>query len=220
MGFTSGGASVSEDIPVEAHGGLIEYALEPFEGVALGVQAGAIVEGSRALGLLSEGGFGELGESSTAFAGVSLDGTLEEGWRLRASMLLGRTNLDTPSIGLLSTSSPLTSSAFRLALEGSDILSDADRIDVFVAQPLRIEGGEADFIVPVSRTPSGSVRRERINGVSLEPGGRELEFGTRYEMQVHEGIIATGGVGIVHEGGHSKRQETEFYGLANLRVHF
>ncbi|MCY4031324.1 MAG: S8 family serine peptidase [Hyphomicrobiales bacterium] len=220
MGFTSGSASVPEDIPVEAHGGMVEYALEPLEGVALGVQAGAMVEGSRALGLLPEGGFGALGESSTAFAGVSLDGSLEDGWRFRASMLFGRTNLDTPSIGLLATSSSLESSAFRFAFEGSDVLLDADRVDVFVAQPLRIEGGDADFIVPVSRTPSGLVTRERISGVSLEPGGRELEFGTRYEMQVREDIVATGGVGIVHEGGHSKWQETELYGLANLRIEF
>ena len=220
MGFTSGSASVAEDVPVDARGGLVEYAIEPFAGVAFGMQAGAMVEESRALGLLSEGGFGEMGESSTAFAGVSLDGALEENWRFRASMLFGRTNLDAPSIGLLKDSSTLTSSAFRFALEGSDVLLDSDRMDVFVAQPLRIEGGKADFTVPVGRTPSGLVRRERINGVSLEPGGRELEFGARYEMQVREDIIATGGLGIVHEGGHSKGQETEFYGLANLRFHF
>ena len=220
MGFTSGNASVSENVPVDARGGLIEYAIEPFTGVEFGVQAGAMVEESRALGLLSEGGFGEMGESSTAFAGVSLEGALEENWRFRASMLFGRTNLDAPSVGLLTDSSTLSSSAFRFALEGSDILLDADRIDAFVAQPLRIEGGEADFIVPVGRTPSGLVKRERIEGVSLEPGGRELEFGVRYEMQVSEDIFATGGLGIIHEGGHSKQQETELYGLANLRFRF
>ena len=220
MGFTSGSASVTKDVPVDAHGGLIEYVLEPLSGVALGVQAGAMVEGSRALGLLSEGGFGEMGESSTAFAGVSLDSELEDNWRFRASMLFGRTNPDEPSIGLLTSSSTLTSSAFRFALEGSDVFMDADSMDVFVAQPLRIENGKADFIVPVGRTPSGLVRREQINGVSLEPGGRELEFGVRYEAQVREGIVATGGIGIVHEGGHSKRQETEFYGMTNLRFRF
>ncbi len=220
MGFTSGGASVSEDVPVEAQGGLLEYAFEPFIGVEFGMQAGAMTEESRALGLLPEGGFGALGESSTAFAGVSLDGELKSNWHFRANMLFGRTNLDTPSIGLLTTSSTLASSAFRLALEGSGVLLDADRVDVFIAQPLRIEGGEASFIIPVGRTPSGLVRRESISGVSLEPGGRELEFGTRYEMQVREDITATGGIGIVHEGGHSKRTETELYGLANLRFQF
>ena len=222
MGFTSGSASVSRDIPVNARGGLVEYAFEPFADVELGLQAGAMVEESRALGLLPEGGFGEMGESSTAFAGVSLDGTLEENWRFRASMLFGRTNLDTPSAGagLLATSSTLTSSAFRLALAGSDVLLEDDRMDVFIAQPLRIESGEANFIIPVGRTPSGLVRRERINGVPLDPSGRELEFGTHYEVPVREDIVATGGIGIVHEGGHSKQQETELYGLANLRFHF
>ena len=220
MGFTSGSASVSEDIPVDARGGLLEYAIEPFAGVGLGLQAGAMMEESRALGLLPEGGFGALGESSTAFAGVSLDSELEDSWRFRANMLFGRTNLDTPSVGLLATSSTLASSAFRLALEGSDVLLDSDRVDVFIAQPLRIENGEANFVIPVGRTPSGLVRRERISGVSLEPGGRELEFGTRYEMQVREDVTATGGVGIVHEGGHSKQTETELYGLANLRFQF
>ena len=220
MGFTSSSANVARDIPVNAHGGLLEYAIEPFAGVEFGVQTGAMVEESRALGLLPEGGFGELGESSTAFAGLSLDSKLEDSWRFRASMLLGRTNLDTPSIGLLTTSTTLTSSAFRVAFEGSDVFLDADRMDVFVAQPLRIEGGKADFTIPVGRTPSGLVRREQINGVSLEPGGRELEFGMRYEMQVSEDITATGGLGIVHEGGHSKQTETELYGLANLRFQF
>ena len=75
-------------------------------------------------------------------------------------------------------------------------------------------------MVPVGRTPSGLVRRERINSVLLEPGGRELEFGARYEVQVREDITATGGLGIVREGGNSKHTETEFYGLANLRFHF
>ena len=220
MGFTSGSASVSKDIPVNAHGGLIEYAIEPFAGVEFGMQAGAMVEESRALGLLSEGGFGELGESSTAFAGVSLDSALEDSWRFRASMLFGRTNIDEPSIGLLKTSTTLASSAFRFAVEGRDVFLDADRMDVFVAQPLRIENGKADFTVPVGRTPTGLVRREQINGVSLEPGGRELEFGARYEMEVREDITATGGIGIVHEGGHSKQTETELYGLVNLRFQF
>ena len=220
MGFTSGSADVSRDVPIDVHGGLIEYAIEPFAGIEVGVQTGAMVEESRALGLLSEGGFGELGESSTAFAGISLDSELEDSWRFRASMLVGRTNLDEPSIGLLKTSSTLTSSAFRFAVEGRDVFLDADRMDVFVAQPLRIENGKADFTVPVGRTPAGLVRREQINGVSLEPGGRELEFGMRYEMQVSEDITATGGLGIVHEGGHSKHTETEVYGLANLRFQF
>ena len=184
MGFTSSSANVARDIPIDAHGGILQYALEPLTGIEFGMQAGAMVEESRALGLLSEGGFGELGESSTAFAGVSLDGKLEDSWRFRASMLFGRTNLDEPSIGLLKTSSTLTSSAFRFAFEGSDVLLDADRMDVFVAQPLRIEGGKADFTIPVGRTPSGLVRREQINGVSLEPGGRQLEFGMRSEMQM------------------------------------
>ena len=220
MSFTSGSASISKDVPVHARGGLLEYALEAFPGVEVGLQAGAMVEESRALGLLPEGGFGEMGESSTAFAGVSLDGALEEGWHFRPGMLFGRTNLDTPSTGLLAASSSLASSAFRFALKGSGVLWDTDRVDVFVAQPLRIENGEANFIIPVARTPAGSITRERINGISLEPGGRELEFGTRYEMQVREDIVATGGIGIVHEGGHSKQQATELYGLANLRFHF
>ena len=216
MGFTSGSASVSRDIPVHARGGLLEYAFEPFTGVELGMQAGAMVEDSRALGLLSEGGFGEMGESSTAFAGVSLDSALEENWRFRASMFFGRTNLDAPPVGLLATSSNLASSAFRFALEGRDVLLDADRLDVFVAQPLRIESGEVDFIIPVARTPSGSITRERIGGVSLAPDGRELEFGARYEMRVREDIVATTGIGLVHEGGHSNHQTTELYGLVNL----
>ena len=220
MGFTSGSASVSKDIPVNARGGLLEYAFEPFTSVEFGVQVGAMVEESRALGLLSEGGFGEMGASSTAFAGLSLDSTLEENWHLRAGMFFGRTNLDAPSVGLLATDSKLASSAFRFALQGRDVLLDADRLNVFVAQPLRIESGEVDFIIPVARTPLGSITRERIGNLSLAPSGRELEFGTRYEAQVRGDIVVTAGIGLVHEGRHSRHQATELYGLANVRWEF
>ena len=224
MGFASGGGSgaftFQDTPPINAHGGLLEYAFEPVVGATLGFQTGALVEESRALGLLPQGGFGEIGVSSTAFVGVSLDGELRESWHFRAQALGGWTNLPVPSDGLFASGANSASSAFRFALEGRDVFFDADRFDAFVAQPLRIESGEVDFIIPVARTPSGSITRERIDGISLEPSGRELEFGTRYEMQVREGIVATGGVGIVREGGHVGAQETEIYGLGNLSFHF
>ena len=218
MGFASGGgASAFGDTPIEARGGLLEYALEPFTGVGLGLQTGAMMEESRALGLLPQGGFGEISTSSTAFAGASLDGVLDEDWNLRATMLLGRTNLEAPSSGLLASGANLSSSAFRLALEGSDVLLDADKLDIFAGQPLRIESGAVDLTLPVGRTPSGFIVREHIGGASLEPSGRELELGVRYEMSLFESVVATTGFGAVREGGHSKNQATEFYGLANLR---
>ena len=224
MGFTSGGGSGAftfQDIPpINAHGGLLEYAFEPIAGVDIGFQTGALIEESRALGLSPQGGFGEIGASSTAFAGISLDGELRESWHFRAQALGGWTNLPVPSDGLFASGANSASSAFRFALEGRDVFFDADRFDTFVAQPLRIESGAVDFIIPVARTPSGSITRERIDGISLEPSGRELEFGTRYEMQVREGIVATGGIGIVREGGHVGAQATEIYGLGNLSFHF
>ena len=224
MGFASGGGggaiAFQDTPPINARGGLLEYVFEPIAGVDFGFQAGALVEKSRALGLLPQGGFGEIGVSSTAFTGISLDGELRESWRFRAQALGGWTNLPLPSGGLFASGANSASSAFRFDIEGRDIFLDADRFDIFVAQPLRIESGAVDFIIPVARTPSGSITRERIDGISLEPSGRELEFGMRYEMQVREGIVATGGVGIVREGGHVGAQATEIYGLGNLSFHF
>ena len=104
----------------------------------------------------------------------------------RFHLLFSRTNIDAPSVGLLAGRWILAGLAFRFAFEGSGVLLDSGWMDVFVAQPLYIEVGKAAFTFPVGHTPSGLVRGERISGVSLEPGGRELEFGTHYEAQVRE----------------------------------
>ena len=65
--------------------------------------------------------------------------------------------------------------------------------------------------IPVERTSVKSITRERINSVSFDLCVWDLEFSTRYEMQVCEDITVTGSIGVVHEEGHSKCTATELY---------
>lgn len=219
-GSESDSGAPDSDATRAAHGGLLQYAFAPTSATQLGIQAGALIEEDRALGLHSKGGFGDFGSTSTAFAGMSLQSTLGSQWRLRAQALGGMTEISTPSTGLIGDVSGVVSSALRFGFEGRDILYGADKMSFFIEQPLRVENGEASFLIPIGRTQEGALRRERIGGVSLAPGGRELDLSTRYQIALDSNTRLSFSSGVVLEGGHVEQQETEVYALGDLQIRF
>lgn len=195
LGF-SGSQSEGGEENYATHGGLLGDAFTPFPSLKVGMQAGALVEEERALGLRTGGAFGGMGASSTVFAGVSAEGALNANWRFRAQALGGWTNPSAPSTGLVGGFSIVATSAFRLGIESFGVLHESDEFELFVSQPLRIEG------------------------VSLATEGREIEVSARYEFSPADGIALGFAVGLVHEGAHVRTQVTEFYGLGDLRFRF
>ncbi|MCY4035511.1 MAG: hypothetical protein OXF29_07610 [Hyphomicrobiales bacterium] len=219
LGF-SGSRGEGGEENYAAHGGLLEYAVTPFPSLKVGMQAGALVEEERALGLHSGGAFGGTGVSSTAFVGVSAEGAAGANWRFRAQAFAGRTNLSAPSAGLVGGFSGIATGAFRLGVEGFGLLHESDEFKLSVSQPLRVESGSVSLVVPVGRTREGALLSERIEGVSLVPGGREIEVSARYEFSPADGLALGFGAGLVHEGGHVRSQATEFYGSGDLSFRF
>ncbi|MCY4039550.1 MAG: hypothetical protein OXF09_08825, partial [Hyphomicrobiales bacterium] len=220
---TALGFSGSQDEGEEtyaAHGGLLEYSFAPSPSLKIGMQTGALIEEERALGLRSSGAFGKIGATSTVFAGVSVEGELDANWRFRAQALGGRANLSAPSVGLVDDFSGVATSAFRLGIEGFGLLRESDEFSLFVSQPLRVESGSVALVVPVGRTRDGALLSERIEGVSLAPGGREIEVSARYEFNLTSDLALGFDAGIVRDGGHIRAQAIEFYGLGDLHFHF
>ena len=132
----------------------------------LGLRSGLVAERETMLGSISSGAFGRISARS-AFVGVEGKARVG-GWRIGAEAEMGTVNA-TARGGMLSSVSPLTTSAFALRAERK--LTGGDTLHFSAAQPLRVEAGRADgagehfispghhgFIVP-SRTAAYNGKR-------------------------------------------------------------
>ena len=230
LGFSSAGdlsasaiSSTSDtEAPREVHGGLLQYAFSPFTDAHIAIETGALVEENRFLGLRGTGAFSGLGAATTGFAGLSVDSALAAGWRLRANINGGMTRTSAPANSLIADWSTTATSAFSLGVAGSDLLRPRDSLRISLAQPLRVESGEATLLVPAGRASSETIlpRYARIDGVGLAPSGRQLELSAVYRLQLPEATVLSLGAGVVHDGGHVAAAEPEAYILGDLRLRF
>ena len=226
LGFAAGGppsqhgATESARRESAAHGGLLHYGFATAAGMELGLQAGGLLEQARSLGLQSTGGFGALGDSSTAFAAVSLAGHLpDKRWRWQAQAFGGLTRTPSPAGGLIARWPQIATSAFQMRLAGENVLHENSRLVLSLQQPLRVESGTAQLSIVSGRTPEGAIVRSPAHA-ELQPSGRELELAVRHETALNEDIDAILGAGLVREAGHAAGRKREFYALAGLRLAF
>ena len=132
--------------------------------------------------MLDASGGGALGlpdSSSTSFLGLAGRAELGARFELFGQANLGLTRSQGPAQGLLQDVSALPSSSFGLGVGRRDLAATGDRLSVALAQPLRVEAGDAELDRPLGRTFEGQIvrRRERIG---LSPAGRELDLELAY----------------------------------------
>ena len=176
---------------------------------------GWIVEPKSMLGSSADGAFGEL-SANTAFAGLGWRGEVGA-WRLNFNSEVGIAIPDqTAAPGLLNRISSLTTSAFDFG--ATRTFSEGSRLRLSLSQPLRVERGQADLSVPVSRTPDGLVQRDHLTA-DLAPSGRQLDIGVRVALPVRFGEILLGAVGS-HHPNHNRDAPTQMSYLAGWRWEF
>jgi hypothetical protein len=145
----------------------------------VGLQFGQLQEQGRMLDASGGGALGLPDSSSTTFLGLA--GRAELGARLElfGQANLGLTRSQGPAQGLLQDVSALPSSSFGLGVGRRDLAATGDRLSVALAQPLRVEAGDAVLDRPLGRTFEGQIvrRRERVG---LSPAGRELDLELAY----------------------------------------
>jgi len=81
--------------------------------------------------------------------------------------------------GLIESFDTTRFSGFSAGLQFNSVFSDTDDLVVSLRQPLRIEGGNANFRLPVGRDLEGNVRFTDLP-VSLEPEARQIDLGVLY----------------------------------------
>ena len=182
-------------------------------GSALGLRAGWLGERRSLLGTVSRGAFGSLRGSAT-FAGIE-SGMDLGGWRVGGNAEMGAIRARTQG-GMLEGISPLFTSAF--AVHATKRTESGGAFRVSLSQPLRVEDGSARFAIPVGRTRSGRVVRERVT-VGAAPDGRQVDLAMRWQQPTAMGEVRLGAT-LSREPGHRSGADLEAVLLSGWRVAF
>ena len=183
------------------------------EGSPLGLRLGWISEDETILGGEGEGAFGSLA-ADTAF--IRIEGDVRLGaWRLGASAEWGNVRPKARG-GLIDEVSSMTTSAF--ALHARAALTHTDVVRFSLAQPLRVEDGQASLTLPVARTKYGRVLRTSLAS-PLAPDERQIDIAANWERPLADGQLRLGVIWS-HNPGHSGDAEPQLTFLAGWRRKF
>jgi hypothetical protein len=97
---------------------------------------------------------------------------LRPGWRLGGAVRQGWTSARDG--GLVASGSDLVSRAWSLDLERSGIFADDDGLALRLAQPLRVERGTLNLLLPVGYSYETLLADYGVRSLALAPQGREL----------------------------------------------
>ena len=95
----------------------------------------------------------------------------------------------------------------------------ADSLTIRLAQPLRVEGGQAALRLPVARTQQGKVLHSPLQ-VGLTPSGREVAVTMRWQRHLAAGGDALAEVAWTRDPGHDARAGVAWRVLAGWRKRF
>lgn len=142
---------------------------------------GFMEESGGYLGSEASGAFGADSGGRSHYVDASVVAPLSERLSLFGGYTLGSTAASGGGASLLSGYTRLRSEAFGAGLSMTDVMSAGDGLSLMVGQPLRVASGSAELAVPVGRTETGGVLKER-GRVDLSPAGREIAFEAVYDF--------------------------------------
>jgi hypothetical protein len=113
-----------------------------------------------------------LSGARTLFADAAVGWAFAPGWRLGGAVRQGWTAAREG--GLVASGSDLVSRAWSLDLERSGIFADDDGLALRLAQPLRVERGTLNLLLPVGYSYETLLADYGVRSLALAPQGREL----------------------------------------------
>ena len=93
--------------------------------------------------------------------------------------------------GIIAGVSPLATSAF--AVHATRPVGANGMLQVTLAQPLRVEEGDAQLSVPVGHTKDGGILRHKLQA-DVTSTGRQVDLAVRWERSLAEGDFRLGAV--------------------------
>jgi hypothetical protein len=142
-----------------------------FGAVELTLAGSAMEEQRTLLGGRFHEAFGLAG-ARTLFADARAGWDFAPGWRLGGALRQGWTSAHDG--GLVAPGSKLVSRAWSFDLERRGVFAGSDALGIRVAQPLRVEHGTLNLVLPVGYDYETLLADYGVRSLSLTPQGREL----------------------------------------------
>ena len=139
----------------------------------LGLRVGWLSERESMLSATAQGAFGALAAHSFSL-GLEVDQQVGD-WQLGGGPEVGVVHARAED-GIVTGVSPLATSAF--AVHATRPVGANGMLQVTLAQPLRVEGGDARLSIPVGRTRDGGIVHHQIQA-DVTPTGRQLDLAVR-----------------------------------------
>lgn len=188
MGVFEGSASWNRYQPVSEHrgnGAIMEYSLTiNDQALGLSIQSGFVNERDTFLGTEIGSALGQLENSETYFAGINGHLQIRKNWQGLFALYSGTTDSGLEqgtNSGLFNFDSSIASSSWSLGLSGHSLWQPNDQLSIYLAQPLRIERGQASLQLASGRTVDRQVIYQTV-AIDLQPQGREQQLEMNYQF--------------------------------------
>jgi hypothetical protein len=133
----------------------------------------------------------------TRFLTASADVTVARGWSLG---LLMRQSVTQARAGVLVAGGRLRGSAYAVSLTGAGVFARNDRIGLRIVQPLRVDAGGLNLLLPDDYDYATEVVGRSVRHLGLAPKGREIDAELGWQIAWEHGWLATSAF-VRHEPG-------------------
>jgi subtilisin family serine protease len=212
MGVFEGTASWNRFQPVSEHrgnGAIMEFSLPTKTFFGLNIQSGFVNERDTFLGTELGSALGQLENSETYFAGINGHLQIRDNWQGLFALYSGTTDsgleqgLDD---NLLDIGDSITSSSWSLGLSGHSLWQHNDQLSIYLAQPLRIERGQASLQLASGRTVDRQVIYQTV-AIDLQPQGREQQLEMNYQFAWGR-ATASARAEYIHQPNHNRQNSS------------
>jgi len=166
-----------------------------------------------------EGAFAEESLASTTFAGIASYGWLNNDWSYNALGSVGSTQLNVNGVGLLNDIHDVTSTSFAFEIARPVGWNEQDSIHIGISQPLRVESGEANIMVPQLYETGGNLKFTETS-VDLSPSGRQVDVSLGYQANLYDALNVGVQFAVSQDYGHVQSDDLVNSAYAFMKMAF
>ena len=208
MGVFEGTASWNRYQPISenrGNGAMMEYSLPSKTGFGLSIQSGFLNERDSFLGTELGSALGQLENSETLFAGINGHLQIRDNWQGLFALYSGTTDSRISS-SLFNLNDSISSNSWSLGLSGHSLWQHNDQLSIYLAQPLRVDSGQATLQLASGRTIDRQVTYQTV-AIDLQPQGREQQLEMNYQFAWGR-ATASARAEYIHQPNHSAQNSS------------
>ena len=208
MGVFEGAASWNRYQPISenrGNGAMMEYSLPSKTGFGLSIQSGFLNERDSFLGTELGSALGQLENSETLFAGINGHLQIRDNWQGLFALYSGTTDSRISS-SLFNLNDSISSNSWSLGLSGHSLWQRNDQLSIYLAQPLRVDSGQATLQLASGRTIDRQVTYQTVV-IDLQPQGREQQLEMNYQFAWGR-ATASARAEYIHQPNHSAQNSS------------